>query len=196
MPGIWGRKVVNKNVAQRSGPSAIPAPRRKISRSEWSAIGARYATGESLASIARAYRCTAPAIRYILNTERRLSGFDDAQAQQENQASTAGVALTEHGVVDSSSLASGDAGSLIDAQALANRAFVQSGGKRTVGFDMNLKEGMTLEISKFLVAFDAIFAGATPQAFDRLREATDRLMRAAARVRIELERGLVHPRLD
>jgi hypothetical protein len=158
--------VVDRNVPESNVPEITPAAtRRKISRSEWSAIGARHATGESLASIARHYRCTAPAIRYILNTERRLSGSDDIQAP-------------------------------IATQGTVKDALGRSSDRSTVGFDLNLKEGMTLEISKFLVAFDAIFAGATPQALNRLREATDRLMRVMARVRIELERGLAPHQLN
>jgi hypothetical protein len=47
---------------------------------------------------------------------------------------------------------------------------------------------MTLHVSAFLVAFDGIVAAQTPEAFDRLREAADHLLRATARVRIELER--------
>lgn len=39
----------------------------KIARSEWEKIARRHQSGESLASIARDYGCTAPAIRYIVN---------------------------------------------------------------------------------------------------------------------------------
>ncbi len=38
----------------------------KIPQGEWSAIAARYAQGESISAIARTYRCTPPAIHYIL----------------------------------------------------------------------------------------------------------------------------------
>jgi len=43
--------------------------RRKIPPHEWASIAARYGGGESLASIARSYSCTPPAIRYILGRE-------------------------------------------------------------------------------------------------------------------------------
>src|SRR3954471_5385166 len=46
--------------------AAIDRPMRKIARSEWARIAARYAAGEALASIARDYHCTPPAIRYIV----------------------------------------------------------------------------------------------------------------------------------
>lgn len=39
----------------------------KIARTEWEKIARRHQGGESLASIARDYGCTAPAIRYIVN---------------------------------------------------------------------------------------------------------------------------------
>jgi len=44
----------------------------KIPQGEWSAIAARYAQGESISSIARTYRCTPPAIHYILKRNQRL----------------------------------------------------------------------------------------------------------------------------
>src|SRR5207248_6893938 len=59
----------------------------KIPQSEWSAIAARYAKGESITRIAQTYGCTPPAIHYILkrgklraaqNSERRLNGTPDS----------------------------------------------------------------------------------------------------------------------
>jgi len=44
----------------------------KIPQGEWSAIAARYAQGESISAIARTYRCTPPAIHYILKRNERL----------------------------------------------------------------------------------------------------------------------------
>jgi len=46
----------------------------KIPQGEWSAIAARYAQGESISAIARTYRCTPPAIHYILKRNARLPG--------------------------------------------------------------------------------------------------------------------------
>jgi hypothetical protein len=189
--------VVDRNVAKSNGLETTPAAtRRKISRSEWSTIGARHATGESLASIARHYRCTAPAIRYILNTERRLSGSDDTQAPEKHHVQKPYAALAAFDPLSAPQLEASETNASISTQGTVKDALGRSSDRSTVGFDLNLKEGMTLEISKFLVAFDAIFAGATPQALNRLREATDRLMRVTARVRIELERGLAPHRLD
>jgi hypothetical protein len=46
----------------------------KIARDQWPAIAARRRAGESFASIARTYGCTAPAIRYIVEHEPVLTG--------------------------------------------------------------------------------------------------------------------------
>src|ERR1700756_826849 len=43
----------------------------KIYHAEWALITARHNGGETFASIARSYGCTAPAIRYIVNRQAR-----------------------------------------------------------------------------------------------------------------------------
>jgi hypothetical protein len=51
----------------------------KIAAREWPAIIARHREGESLVSIARAYRCTPPAISYIVRRAgERASAAEDA----------------------------------------------------------------------------------------------------------------------
>ena len=54
--------------------------------------------------------------------------------------------------------------------------------------DRDLRERVDGDIAAFLAAFDAALAGDTPESRAGLREATDRLLRAGARTRIELER--------
>src|SRR5215468_1522396 len=44
--------------------------RGKIPQSDWPSIMARYEAGETLASIARTYDCSPPAISYILSRSR------------------------------------------------------------------------------------------------------------------------------
>src|ERR1700752_492814 len=44
--------------------------RGKIPQQDWPAIMARYEAGETLASIARTYDCSPPAISYIVNRSR------------------------------------------------------------------------------------------------------------------------------
>jgi hypothetical protein len=54
--------------------------------------------------------------------------------------------------------------------------------------DKELRARVDGDIAAFLAAFDAALAGDTPESRSALREATDRLLRAGARTRIELER--------
>jgi hypothetical protein len=54
--------------------------------------------------------------------------------------------------------------------------------------DQTLRDRVDGDIAAFLAAFDAALAGDTQESRAGLREATDRLLRAGARTRIELER--------
>jgi len=54
--------------------------------------------------------------------------------------------------------------------------------------DQRLRERVDADIAVFLAAFDAALARDTQESRTELREATDRLLRAGARTRIELER--------
>jgi hypothetical protein len=54
--------------------------------------------------------------------------------------------------------------------------------------DQALRERVDGDITAFLAAFDAALADDTQESRAGLREATDRLLRAGARTRIELER--------
>ncbi|HEY3910422.1 MAG TPA: hypothetical protein VGM07_11070 [Stellaceae bacterium] len=58
----------------------------------------------------------------------------------------------------------------------------------TTFIDRALRERVEGDIAAFLAAFDAALADDTPESRTGLREATDRLLRAGARTRIELER--------
>jgi hypothetical protein len=180
-------------VADKNSTREETAPRRKISRAEWPAIGTRYAAGESLASIARHYRCTAPAIRYIVKTERQLDGRGNAEARKENRVRSRQAVWANKTVDIPSTPARDDEAPLMGSPTATGRALGPRGGAKTGGFDVSLREGMTMEISRFLVAFDAVVALDTAEAFNQLREAADRLLRATAQIRIELERGPRHP---
>jgi hypothetical protein len=57
-----------------------------------------------------------------------------------------------------------------------------------VFIDNALRERVESDITAFLAAFDAALTHDTPESRTGLREATDRLLRAGARTRIELER--------
>jgi hypothetical protein len=64
------------------------------------------------------------------------------------------------------------------------------GERRTNGnfLDHELRARVDGDIAAFLAAFDAVLAADTQESRFGLREATDRLLRAGARTRIELER--------
>src|ERR1700693_4630499 len=47
-----------------------PGKRGKIPQTDWPSIMARYEAGETLASIARTYDCSPPAISYIVSRSR------------------------------------------------------------------------------------------------------------------------------
>jgi hypothetical protein len=70
------------------------------------------------------------------------------------------------------------------------RNFAEPHGARESGMfiDQALRERVDGDITAFLAAFDAALTQDTPENRAGLREATDRLLRAGARTRIELER--------
>lgn len=55
-------------------------------------------------------------------------------------------------------------------------------------FDDSLRDRVDRAIANFKHSLDAVIAQPTARNLDQLREATDRLLRASARVLIELER--------
>jgi hypothetical protein len=64
----------------------------------------------------------------------------------------------------------------------------QRGREGGAFIDRALRERVDGDIAVFLAAFDAALDRDTPETRTELREATDRLLRAGARTRIELER--------
>src|SRR5262244_1236354 len=55
--------------------------RGKIPQQDWPAIIKRYEAGETLASIARTYDCSPPAISYIVSRTRARGAVPDADGQ-------------------------------------------------------------------------------------------------------------------
>lgn len=145
-----------------------PREKGKIPHSEWPEIRMRYGNGESLASIARDYRCTAPAIRYIV--KRRLSS-GDGEGEKAQPASSAPHEAHAHAGPEP-----------------AGRKSVPA--PRLSGITLEVQKRVTTEISFFLVALDIALTHPTNANLLALHDATDRLMRAAARVRIETERAV------
>jgi hypothetical protein len=136
---------------QREGRGRESSGKGKVPHSEWEKIAARRAAGESFAAIARAYDCSPPAIRYIVN---RMPGKRGKAAPSKAQ--------------------------------LAGQSAARGAGPSQ--FDDELRQRVGQAISSFLAAFDTSLDDTSSEAFERLLEATDSLMRAAARIRIELER--------
>jgi hypothetical protein len=149
----------------------------KIPHHEWEAIARRHAAGEALTSIARAYGCTAPAIRYIVRRQGALQiGAPDTHSSEAASARAQSV------------LARGDAG-LSDGSGRGTREAASGAHERDdmQTLSTELRERVGGDIAGFLVAFDAASAHPSEMNLDALQVATDRLMRTAARTRIELE---------
>ena len=148
-----------------------PREKGKIPHSEWPEIRMRYGNGESLASIARDYRCTAPAIRYIV--KRRLSS-GDGEGEKAQPASSAPHEAHAHA----------------GPEPAGRKSVPARPAPRLSGITLEVQKRVTTEISFFLVALDIALTHPTNANLLALHDATDRLMRAAARVRIETERAV------
>src|SRR6185437_15586580 len=153
-----------------------PREKGKIPHSEWPEIRMRYGNGESLASIARDYRCTAPAIRYIV--KRRLSS-GDGEGEKAQPASSAPHEAHAHAGPEPAGRKS------VPARPGPGPARPEP---RLSGITLEVQKRVTTEISFFLVALDIALTHPTNANLLALHDATDRLMRAAARVRIDTER--------
>jgi len=156
----------------------------KVPRTDWTAILARHDRGETLAQIGADYGCTAPAISYIVKrakAERAARQEDAAPSGRENILREKPVA--RHG--------GGPRGRLAPkadvVRADRSQAPSAAGGTRR-WFDSELHQKISDDIASFLVAFDCAINSGTEENCEILLEASERLMRAAARTRIELAR--------
>lgn len=141
--------------------------RGKIPREEWSRIVDRFRKGETLAGIARRYQCTAPAIRYIVQRSDKLSGSaaSDRVVEQDNRrADPGGGRDREQGRMPS----------------------LKEVASNSVGNDIWSR--VNTDIATFLAAVDDLFVTNSDGNYEALLEATDRLLWASARTRLELER--------
>jgi hypothetical protein len=64
-----------------------PSKRGKIPQQDWPSIITRYETGETLASIARTYDCSPPAISYIVSRSRARNAAAEATTSGESMPS-------------------------------------------------------------------------------------------------------------
>ena len=140
----------------------------KIPRDEWPKILARYNGGETIAEIGRAYGCTAPAIRYII----KRSGMLPDQSVSGREVQPATVPET----------------SLNRESPPVLRDIATSRGKDVFGPELRTR--VAGDIAAFLVALDQAEVDTSAEVISTLQEASERLMRSTARVRLELERLL------
>lgn len=136
----------------------------KIPRSEWPKIVAKYRAGETIAHIGRDYGCTAPAIRYII---KRSGELRPASIREVPDAPV---------------------GARVAAQRGGGLPQLKNTGSTDRVLGTELRRRVSGDIASFLVALDQAVIEGSPGSAASLQDATDRLMRTVARVRLELER--------
>ena len=151
---------------------ANPRQRGKIPRSEWAHIAARFAAGETLTEIARAYGCTAPAIRYIVNRQPPAERGSLRRQPAEVRPNLA----AERASLERPSIAQ-------DVLRSASRSLPH--GERV---PESFWARVSSDIAAFLAAMDALIADENEATQTVLLEAADRLLRASALTRLEIER--------
>lgn len=146
-----------------------PRTRGKIAHSEWPKIAARVAMGESLAAVARSYRCTAPAIRYIVRRtpdgRQRIGGGGEEGSHVKANFLPAIAGRREDSPPRSSAAPNG-------------------------ALDEVLWSRVSSGIAAFLSALDALMTEHTVDNEHALLSATDDLLRATARTRVEIEKAI------
>ena len=140
--------------------------RGKIPHEEWPKIADRYRRGETLAQIARSYRCTAPAIRYIV-ARVPLKGKGTKAKQR-----SIGAAAAD---------GTGPSFSLRPPERPSQPAPLT---RISTGVVWNR---MHSEIASFLGAVDALSIEESDANYETLLMATDRLLWGSARTRLEVE---------
>jgi len=138
----------------------------KIARSEWPKIVARYRAGDTIAQIGRDYGCTGPAIRYIV---KRADAFEKPGTEKKETSPT------------------GQSQPLAPPVTPPPFRPARSAGSEGV-LAAELRDRVSGDVASFLVALDQLSSVGSATSAAELREATDRLMRSAARIRLEVER--------
>lgn len=146
--------------------------RGKIPKSEWPKIGARFRNGETLTAIARSYSCTAPAIRYIV---RRVP----ASATKKTDVGKLAVLVPP-------TAARGTA----RGRAPSVRPASPRGPAGPDSLTKDIWDRINTDIAVFLATMDSLLSDDSDANYEALLEATDRLLWASARTRLELERIL------
>jgi hypothetical protein len=153
--------------------------RGKIPHGEWPKIAERFHDGETLTEIARSYHCTAPAIRYIVN---RVSTRPMRGRMERDKLEKIAV------------LAPSDERRRGAMRAAAIEERSHGGGRNRSGFSTaatgDIWSRVNNDIATFLAAMDSLSTDDSDQNYEALLLATDRLLWASARTRLELERVL------
>lgn len=166
--------------------------RGKIRREEWPKITERFNNGETLTEIARSYQCTAPAIRYIVG---RASALADEEKTERGTAESAaslapGEGKTERATPESAAAPAPGESRRGPAQVVAVEGRAHAGKRSTRSATGEVWERISSEITSFLAAMDALSANDSDDNYEALLLATDHLLWASARTRVELERVL------
>jgi hypothetical protein len=149
--------------------------RGKISRKEWPKIAERFSKGETLAEIARSYQCTAPAIRYIVG--RVSQRADGGNTEDDTPKSAAASSVSGRATAQLFSVEDrGQSGRRSEGPSTADTA--------------EIWDRISSDIASFLAGMDAVSVIDSDENYQALLVATDRLLRASARTRLELERVL------
>lgn len=146
-----------------------PRLRGKIPHSEWPRIAERFARGESLTVIARSYGCTAPAIRYIVNRQPRGSGSSEKNLARKHVLGPASYHSSRSNPDDT----------------VHRQAETRHPGAVTTE---RLWARVNQDIASFLAAMDDLMANENEANEIALLEAADRLLRASALTKVEIER--------
>jgi hypothetical protein len=152
--------------------------RGKISREEWPEIAARFQNGETLTAIARSYHCTAPAIRYIV---ARVSIPGGKRKMDRDKLDK--VAVLPPPIENRRPTRIGNTD---------DRSYI-SRGRSSFPSDSptrDLWNRVNTDIATFLAAMDSLSTDENDNNYEALLAATDRLLWASARTRLELERIL------
>jgi hypothetical protein len=156
--------------------------RGKIPRDEWPKIAVRFRNGETLTEIARSYDCTAPAIRYIVG-RIPMRGVKGLKGKKMDPDKLEKVAMLVPPIEARWTTRIGNT---------SDRSEI-SRGRGGLSPDFATRDIWGLvnaDIATFLVAMNSLFSDESDTNYEALLAATDRLLWASARTRLELERIL------
>jgi hypothetical protein len=152
--------------------------RGKIPREEWPKIAARFRGGETLTEIARSYDCTAPAIRYIVGRTPTRGVKGKSMVVDKPEKVSVFVPSSEPRRA---------------AQAAALHPLETSKGRvaaSSVSETRDIWGRVNTDIATFLAAMDSLVSDDSDANYEAVLAATDRLLWASARTRLEVERIL------